>query len=288
MTNYCWVNGQWHSADQPLVVPTNRSFLYGDGVFETFRSRGGRFFRLERHLARLHRGMDVLGLDTGDGLAVALEAMQEVFSLMGTSDAVFRITVSRGSGWLQLASTSPAEVLVLAQPAPANPPEAGRAVLSSLMRDATSPFADVKTCNWLPQILARREAEGLGYDEAILVNTSGYLAEASSSNLFWIAGGELFTPAIECGALPGITREAVIEAASAAGVRVLQGSYLPEVLAQAEAAFVTSAVAGMKPLVSFGEAPLLQEDTHGLMSLIRSQLDRLIASETQPTKTGQR
>jgi branched-subunit amino acid aminotransferase/4-amino-4-deoxychorismate lyase len=288
VARYCWINGKWHTADRPLILPANRAYLYGDGVFETFRSRAGRFFRLERHLARMHRGMDVLGLDTGDGLANALEALQDVFDRIGSKDVVFRITVSRGSGWLQLSSIAPAEVVVLAQLAPDSPPEAGRAVLSSVMRDATSPFADVVTCNWLPHILALREAEGLGYDEAVLVNNSGHLVEASSSNLFWITSGELFTPAVECGALPGITREAVIESAAAAGIRVLEGSYQPEALSAAEAAFVTSAVAGVRQLISFGDAPLLREDSWGVMSRVRQQLERLIASETHAASPGKR
>ena len=271
MARYCWINGKWHTADRPLILPANRAYLYGDGVFETFRSRAGRFFRLERHLARMHRGMDVLGLDTGDGLANALEALQDVFDRIGSKDVVFRITVSRGSGWLQLSSIAPAEVVVLAQLAPESPLKpAVRS--SSVMRDATSPFADVVTCNWLPHVLALREAEALGYDEAILVNNSGHLVEASSSNLFWIANGELFTPAVECGALPGVTREAVVESAAAAGIRVLEGSYQPEALSSAEAAFVTSAVAGVRQLISFGDAPLLREDSRA-SSRVRQQLD---------------
>lgn len=289
MTVFCWTNGQWYDADQALISPLDRGFLYGDGVFETLRSHCGRFFRLERHLARLHHGMDYLGLDPGDALEEALDALPQCFGLVGAESVVARLSVTRGDGWLEVRPASAAVVTLLARQAPLGPPEAGRAVLSSVVRDATSPISDLKTCNWLPSILARREAEGLGYNEAILCNSLGYLAEASSSNLFWARAGELFTPAIECGALPGITREAVIEAARTAGIAVFEGNFLPEDLAAADAAFLTNSVFGIKQLVSCamsgrdGDAPMLREDLHGVVASVRRELDRLIASETEPS-----
>ncbi len=286
MTTICWIDGRWHGADEPLIAPTDRGFLYGDGVFETLRSRNGRFFRLERHLARLQRGMDVLSIHPGDGVTEALEALPGVFEQFDAGDVVIRLSVTRGNGWLQARPSAQGLVSILAKPAPSSPPDAGRAVLSSVVCDATSPVADIKTCNWLPNILARQEAEGLGFDEAILCNGLGYLTEASSSNLFWTIDGELFTPAIESGALPGITREAVIEAAKSIHINVYEGSYLPEALSESEAAFVTNSVFGIKQLISFGEAPLLKEDPSRVVVRVREQLACLIDSEIEVTGVG--
>ncbi len=265
----------------------DRGFLYGDGVFETLRSYSGRFFRMERHLARLNHGMDYLGLDPGRALAGALKALEDVCHDLKMEEVVIRLSVTRGEGWLAVHPVSAAVVSVLAKQAPVAPPEAGRALLSSVVRDATSPIAELKTCNWLPNILARREAEALGYNEAIVCNGLGYLAEASSSNLFWTRGGDLFTPAVESGALPGITREAVIEAALSVGISVREGNFLPENLACAEAAFLTNSVFGIKQLVSCAingqdaDAPLLEEDPHGVVAAVRRELQRLIIEETQ-------
>src|SRR5262249_51322847 len=110
-------------------------------------------------------------------------------------------------------------------------------------------LARVKTCNKLPHILARAEADAAGADDALLLNTRGRLAEATASNLFWLSGRGLITPPIKGGALPGITRDVVIELARKLGLEAEERDVKPSTLHQARGVFLTNSVSGITEAV---------------------------------------
>ncbi len=277
----CWINGKWHPALTALVSPLERTYLYGDGVFEVLRGQAGRFFRLDKHIARLYRGIEVIGCNAGEQVSEAIKALPKAFDHLESEEIIVRITVSGGLGWQDMADHSGGAVTILARPAPSVPPEPARAVLSSVMRDPASPLAEINSCNALLNALARREAEGLGFDEAVLLNHTGALCDTTAGNLFWVSKGVAYTPAVECGAMPGVTREAVLQAAETAGISLQIGMYPAQHLRQAETAFVTNSLFTILPLVSFGEDPLLEDDREGITSSLKSSLKRLIEIETQ-------
>jgi branched-chain amino acid aminotransferase len=279
---YLWVNGKLLPVGEAALDPRDRGFTLGDGVFETMRVREGAVLRLERHLSRLRAGADVLGLfplaedeDLTDTIARTLAAN-------GLTDAAVRLTVSRGVPKRRglLPETGPRPSLVVdAEPFAGYPVElyhrGVRAVISGIARNEQSPLARVKSLNYLDNVMARREAEARGADDALLLNTVGDLACASAANLFLVDNDALVTPSVASGALPGILREVVVaELAPRAGLEVIERAVRPEELRAADEGFLTNALLGIVPLTEVDALPI-GTGVPGLVSLkLRAEVER--------------
>ena len=124
------------------------------------------------------------------------------------------------------------------------------AAVAPVRRNETSPLSRIKSLNYLGNRLAREEVRRSGLDEALFLNTRGLLAEGSATNIFMVRRGQLLTPPVEDGALPGVTRGAVLDLAAVAGIPVCEASLAMDDLRGAEEAFLTNAVGGVMPLVS--------------------------------------
>jgi branched-chain amino acid aminotransferase len=205
-----WLNGALTT--QPVLDHSDRGFTLGDGLFETIRAAGGRGQHLARHWRRLRVGAAVLeiGMPFSDG---ALSAA--VHSLLETEpeDRSVRLTLTRGPavrGLLPSHDGIPT-VLITTAPLADDQPPAHLRVASITRRNEFSPLARIKTLSYLDAILARQEAARLGADDAILMNSQGRVAEASSSNVFFLFGEAIVTPPVCEGALPGIRRELALE-----------------------------------------------------------------------------
>ena len=248
-----WLNGELVPADEARIDPRDRGFLLGDGVFETLPAIAGRLFRLADHLARMGRGADLLGLPAPPRGADMTDAALATLAANGLAhdDASLRITYTRGPGPRGLLPRSTPETTLLITAAPAMPtPRPATAMVSSQRRNEHAPSARIKCLAYLDNVLARREAAQAGADEGLMCNSGGALACASAANLFVVEDGVLLTPAIEQGALPGITRAVVIELAGAAGIAVEETSIAPERLGRAAEAFLTNSLIGVRPLVA--------------------------------------
>jgi branched-chain amino acid aminotransferase group I len=247
-----WLDGRLVPEERALVSALDYGSLYGYGLFETLRAYGGRVFRLERHLDRLARGAALLGIPVSIQCLDA--AVADTLRANGLSDARVRISASLGPGPLapDPSACREASVLVLAE-AYAPPSETAyqrgfSAVVSSARRNSQSPLSRLKSANFLESLLARREARAAGADEALMLNERGLLAEASVSNVFLIVGDGLVTPSIENGALPGITREVVLELARREGVATAERDVALDELLQASEAFLTNTLVELMPL----------------------------------------
>ncbi|MFG1419733.1 aminotransferase class IV [Xanthobacter sp. V0B-10] len=241
-----YLNGALMEAGEAHIAPGDRGFTLGDGLFETLRVRGGFLRRLPAHLARLTRGAAVLGLPLP-----ALDfgaALEQVRAANALDDGVLRLTVTRGSG--PRGVLPPAEphptVLITAAPMAPPPPPARLIIASVTRRNERSPLSQVKSLNYLDNILARQEAARAGADDALLLNTRERLAESTIANLFAVIDGRLVTPPVSEGALPGVMRAAV--KAQGAEERPLT----PDDLAQAEEIFLTSSL-GIRPVARLTE-----------------------------------
>lgn len=252
---YVMVDGELHPARGRHVSALDRGFTLGDGVFETIRVAAGRAFRLPAHLARLRRSAAALHLPVTWGDDALSEAVAEVSAANRLADAVVRITVSRGvateRGLLPPSRPVPT-VAIQASPFRELSSESLRrglsAVTSSIRRNETSPISRIKSCNYLDGVLARLEAQRAGADDAIMLNTSGYLACCSAANLHLVCGGRIQTPALACGVLAGITRQVVRELAASLGLRAEEAWLRPADLWAADEAFLTNSVLGIAPL----------------------------------------
>jgi len=238
------------------VVPAlDRGLLYGDGVFETIRAYRGVIFRLERHLDRLRRSMDGLELDWPFAPSGVLDVLTELLEINGLGatpdgtdpiDARIRITVTGGlsDGQIRLARTGhPTVIMSAGRLTPPSPEEYERGITlatTSFRQPWNSPLARIKTIHRLEYLMAREEARRRGADDGLILDDRGQVAEGTASNIALIRGSTLVTPTLEGPILPGVTREAVLEAAATAGFTVDERIVRPEELQAADEIFATS------------------------------------------------
>lgn len=242
----------------PSSVPfDDRGLLLGDGLFETVLVRDGAPVWWEGHLARLARGCDVLGLPAPDA-AETRQAARQALDAAGLAQgrAALRLTWTAGSGGRGLdrpAALAP-RLIVTAATAP-RPEGPARVVLARTRRNDGSVTSRLKTLAYLDNVLARREAAAVGADEALMLNSRGEVACASAANLFWLSGGRIYTPALECGVLEGLARQAVIAAAQRMGGPVREVRARPEELKAADALFLTNSLIGVRAVSALDGAP---------------------------------
>ncbi|GAB4489221.1 MAG: branched-chain-amino-acid transaminase [Thermodesulfovibrionales bacterium] len=249
-----FLDGRLVDEAEALVSVYDHGFLYGDGIYETMRAYEGVVFMLERHLGRLGRSAGLMRLALPPE-GVVRDAVLATISANGLADAYVRVTVSRGKGPIGLdpgLCPKPTFVVVAEQFTPY--PEAfyrdGVTLTVARTRrnhpDALDPR--IKSLNFLNNIFAKVEAKERSAWEAVMLNSAGYLAEGTVSNIFFVRGGVLCTPSVECGVLDGITRETVISAARAEGVAVEEGFFRPEDLFSASEVFFTNTTSEVMPV----------------------------------------
>ena len=231
--------------DPPVIPIDDRGFLLGDGLFETVLFNAGEPVLWDAHVARLGRGCQTLGLPLPDAVKLLSEARRAVADRrLGRARAAVRLTWSAGSGGRGLLRPEPIHPrLTVSAAASARPDGPAKLIVSTVRRNARSPISRLKTLSYLDNVLARREAEAAGADEALMLNTAGHAACASAANLFWIVDGKLYTPSLACGVLDGVMRAQVIRSAP---VREVRANF--DTLMQAEAAFLTSSLIGVRPI----------------------------------------
>jgi branched-subunit amino acid aminotransferase/4-amino-4-deoxychorismate lyase len=257
---FVWLNGRLVPSDQATVSVFDRSFLYGDGLFESIAVREGCLLRWTSHLARLELGAARLGIRIpvdGTGLR---DAASQILEANGLRDGTVRIHLSRGigrRGYSPRGAENPGLVL---STHPAGPGldelPSWRLRTSSLRVAAGDPIARIKSSSKLLQVLARAEAEEAGDDEALLLNTEGRMLESSSGNLFWMEAGLLHTPPVSDGLLPGVTREAVLRRARQVGLEPRESSAGPDRLLRSQGGFLTLSSLGIVEIASLDGAAL--------------------------------
>lgn len=238
-----FLNGQFVPEERAVVSVFDRSFLYGDGLFETIRIFNGKPFRWEQHMERLEHGAEFLKIKL-PFLPDALRSFAgELTARNKMPDALLRLTLSRGvgiRGYSPKGAEDPTLVMSL-HPAPPTREAAPRwkLIASSHRLPANEPLAQFKTCNKLPQVLARLEADAAEADEALLLNTDGFVVEGASSNLFWIEGGAICTPPLAAGILAGVTRAVVFEICQTLELQITQKNIGAGELLEADGVFLS-------------------------------------------------
>ncbi|MGH7940123.1 MAG: aminotransferase class IV [Limisphaerales bacterium] len=239
-----FLNGGFVPEERAVISIFDRGFLYGDGLFETIRVFNGRPFRWRRHMARLGAGARFLRIKLPYS-SNQLEAIADkLIARNKRPNSLLRIALSRGigaPGYLPKNGGNP--TLVMSQrPAPKLDPKhmpQWKLFTASYRAAANDPLAHFKTSNKLLQVLARTEAARAGADEALLLNTKGFIAEAAGSNVFWVNGGELYTPPFTAGVLPGVTRELVFEIAADLDIPIHQKNARLEALRRTDGIFLS-------------------------------------------------
>jgi aminodeoxychorismate lyase len=271
-----FLNGKFVPENRAVVSVFDRGFLYGDALFEAMIVTRWQPFRWREHMLRLRRGMKFLQLTIPYSDSQLLKYALTLIRRNKMPESILRLNITRGittRGYPPKNAVHPAIVMSL-HPAPVvTEPLRWRAIISTFRLPANDPLTGFKTTNKLPQIMARAEA-GSRADEAILLNTDGRLAEGSTSNLFWIRGGTIFTPALPEGALPGVTRAAILKLCVKMKIKCRETKASPTELRRADAAFLTMTSRGVVEIASldgrkFGRSPVTAKLWSAYRELLR-------------------
>jgi 4-amino-4-deoxychorismate lyase len=251
------VNGRLADPRDAVISIYDHGFLYGIGLFETFRTYGGRPWLLDRHAERLAEGCAELGIRYAPDPAAMEAEVRRLLEANGLDDGYVRWSVSAGEGAVGLPAGDyeRPNVVVYAKALPPDEPASrpGKTVRRlRLRRSGPEGTRRFKSFPYMNNVIAKRELIRAGAapgTEGIFLNGEGKLVEGLVSNVFWLRGGKLYTPAEETGLLPGVTRRYVLELAGRLGLDVEEGLYEWEDLLAAEEAFLTNSVQEIVPVV---------------------------------------
>ncbi|MEZ4407255.1 MAG: aminotransferase class IV [Polyangiales bacterium] len=236
----------------------DRGLLHGDGVFEVLRTYAGRPFALEEHLSRLQSSAAIIDLTLPVSPAQLRAEVESLVAAAPWPESSVRVVVTRGDGppGVELDPAMRPRRVVTVTPLPTPSAslyrDGARAVT---VREARRCDPDprslwrAKTLSWLPSLVALRKARAAGAYEAIRVGDDGAVFEAATANVFFVESGALHTPSLDCGILPGITRELILSAARARGVAVVEARLSTASLWTADEVFVTASLREVVPVV---------------------------------------
>ncbi|AEF17569.1 MULTISPECIES: branched-chain-amino-acid transaminase [Thermoanaerobacterium] len=250
-----FLNGEFVDSEKAAVSVFDHGFLYGDGVFEGIRAYDGVVFKLDDHLKRLYNMAKALLLDVPYSKEEMADKVLETVRRNNLKDAYIRLVVSRGKGDLGLDpyKCSKPTVVIIADKITLYPDEMyqnGLKIITSTFRRNSIQTLDpqIKSLNYLNNILAKIEAVKAGYPEALLLNLEGYVAECTGDNVFIVSDGILYTPPSAAGALGGITRATVIDIANKLGIPVVEKYFSLFNVYTADECFLTGTAAEAIPV----------------------------------------
>jgi branched-chain amino acid aminotransferase len=289
-----YVNGKLLPVAEAAVPVHDRSFLYGDGAFDTAVARQGRVFKLDAHIQRLFRSLRVLRIQPPLAAADLREAALDLMRRNGMVDGFIRMVVSRGScAYVSLdprvVAGDPTLVMLTRGADPPGDlavvhgrPAGARAVTASVRKTPTEALESrVKSNNYLNSILARWEAIDAGVDEAILLDSRGHVTEGSGDNVFAVQGDRLRTPPA-INVLEGVTREVLLALAPRAGLRPDVAELTPYDLYTADEVFLTSTVVGVLPIVELDGRAIGSGRVGPAVDRLRAFYEATVVAEGEP------
>ena len=286
-----YIDGQFYPKSKAKVSVYDHGFLYGDGVFEGIRAYNGIVFKLLEHVDRLYRSAHAIALNIPLTKQEMTQAVLETLRKNQMSDAYIRLVVSRGVGDLGLdpRKCPKASVIVIADTIRCKAVDAQETGITTIFSwvkrnpvDATT--HEIKSLNYLNSILAKLEANAYGVDEAMCLESNGYIAEGVGENVFIVRNGELFTPPTSTGALSGITAEVVVGIAAKLGIKVTVTNLTPFMLFTADEAFFTGTAMEMTPIREVNKR-VIGDGKPGLITKkLMAEFQKVIFDPTQGIK----
>lgn len=250
MSMKIWLGEQLVDEKDALVSVFDHGFLYGDGVFEGIRVYSGKVFCEKEHLVRLYDSAKFIRLEIPMTINELSDAMRKTIDANSIENGYIRLVVSRGAGTLGLNPflCKKAMIVIIASSIQLYPPElyekGMKVVSSSYVRNPQNSLpTQVKSLNYLNNILAKIEAIDNGVLETIMYNNQGYVAEASGDNVFIVKNDVIYTPPVQTGSLGGITRQVVMELAARQGYQVVEKNLTRFDLYTADECFLTGTAA---------------------------------------------
>lgn len=281
-----YINGTLYEKENAKISVYDHGLLYGDGVFEGIRSYSGKVFRLDQHLDRLWESAKAIWLEIPISKEEMAKAVVDTLQVNEITDGYIRLIVTRGAGALGLDPnrTSDPQVIIITDHISLYPEELYQngleIVTAGTVRNHPAALSPrIKSLNYLNNVLAKIEAIQAGTLEALMLNTRGEVAECTGDNIFTVKNGELYTPPIDAGILDGITRQAVIELAEQAGLKVHSIPLVRHDIYIADECFLTGTAAEVIPVVKVDMRPVGNGKPGPITTKLIKQFRELVRSE---------
>lgn len=235
------------SARDNFIESLSPGIFCANGVFETMRAYHGKIFAVEKHLQRLRYGLKAIDIKTAYTNGKLKNLLKRVLDANKLKNARIRLSIWKDNSYVRIAI-----IAFKCCPPTKNMYKKGyAAVLSDTRRNEASILSRIKSLQYLDLFKAYKFAQRRGYDEAILLNLRGLIAEGSRSNIFFVKKRILYTPAISCGCLNGITRQIVIAIAKRQKIPCRQVETKPQQLLSCDESFLTNSLIEVMPLTRF-------------------------------------
>ena len=274
MTEYInFVNGVWQLASNSTVSLYDAGFLLGDGLFETIRFQNGRLFQPEKHLKRLHSGLNIIQIELDKSNTELISCLEEMVIRNDIRSGLLRLMITRGkiegTPWN---FTGIPNVYITIRPLTEEPKKPVKVVFYPEGKYPIIRFNPaIKSLNYIGNMLAKKNAEKEGAFEPVFFNRDGYVTECAIRNIFFIQDKTLMTPGIDLGVLPGVMRETIMEIALELDLIVSEKIISFNSINDMDEAFISSTGIGLLPCYWDGwnsEFPityLLKEKLNGII-----------------------
>ncbi|MDO8885491.1 aminotransferase class IV [Candidatus Oleimmundimicrobium sp.] len=249
-----FLNGEFIPGHLAKISIFDRGFLFGDGLFETMRAYNGKIFRLDAHLKRLLKSLDIIQIKHPYSQSYLEQALYETIGKNKLSDAYVKLIVTRGTdtGSLIPSPDSKSTILIIAKKfdmySPEQYEEGFKVMMSDFRQNQFSSIINLKSLNFLENIIGKLEAKQSGADEIIFINQSGFVTEGSVSNIFIVCNDVIMTPPCEVGILPGIARETIFELAESLNLKIIEKNFYLEELLSCSECFLTNSLMRIMPV----------------------------------------
>ncbi len=280
-----YIDGKYYDKEDAKISVFDHGLLYGDGVFEGIRIYHGKVFKLEEHIGRLYDSAKALALEIPMKAGEMEEAVVRTVEMNRKKNGYIRLVVTRGDGTLGLdpASCKKPTVIIIVGDIQLYPEEfykKGVKIVTASTRRIPPECLDprIKSLNYLNNILAKIEARRAGAMEALMLTTSGLVAECTADNIFVVKEGRLLTPHPCKGALDGITRRTVFEIARARGIECAEADLCQYDLYTAAECFMTGTGAELVPVVEIDERIVADGKPGQLTLALIEDFRKLVAS----------
>ena len=280
--SYLYLNGQFIQSDTAKISVFDQGFLYGDGIFESFRSVENQLYQFPQHYQRLVQSAKALSYPLTMTQSQLEEVLLELNQRNGLKNAYYRITITRGEGQIgfQRNMDSDLTCLIVArefQGFAASYYQEGIALQVAQTRrnapEAINP--QIKSISNLNSLLGKLEAKAAGAFEVIMLNNKDHICEGAASNIFWSRGQWVFTPAISTGLLKGVTRSTIMRLCEEKlNLRVISGEFKLQDLQFSDEVFITSTSLEVVPVVKVEGFTINQGEVGPIARQLRKELHR--------------
>ena len=251
MAEIAYVNGAFVPLAEAVVSVEDSGFQFADGVYEVVIVYGAEAFRLDAHLARLRRSLHLIDMEV-DFEAFGLESViREGVARAGFDETLVYLQITRGGqprAHVYDRNIAPTVVATFKRKRALDVRLRERGIALTTVEDFRWSRCEIKSIGLLPNVIAKNRAVRDGFDDALFVGPDGCIREATSANVFAIAGGALITPATDASILHGVTRGYVLECAAGAGIACREAALTVEVLQSANEAFISSTTVDILPI----------------------------------------